>query len=515
MPVNVLTVDVGTQSLRACIVNKKGEIIAIERVKYERAYHSPLPGYAEQDPDVYWEALCTATRRLGAGNPELWKEITAMSVTTMRDTCVCVDEDGRPLRDAIVWLDQREADIGIEDFPLFSKIGFGLVGMSETVKTQRRITKSNWIRMNQPDIWEKTYKYLLISGYINYKLTGQFKDSAASLIGHIPFDSKTRGWMNKSSLLYPVFDIDKSRLCTVVESGGVIGTVSESAAQATGINPGTEVIATGSDKGCETLGSGVLRNDEVSLSFGTSATIQFSSDRYVEPLPFLPAYPAVAKGYFNPEIQIYRGYWMISWFKKEFAEKECVQAAAEKTEPEELLNRYLDSVPPGCEGLLLQPYWSPLLQNPEAKGSIIGFSDVHTRVHIYRAIIEGIGFALYEGMENISSRMKTRVRKVVVAGGGSRSDAICKITADMFGLPVYRLHTYEASSIGCALAVFVAKGEYKSYDEAAEGMVRYEKPFIPDDAVHGKYMRLYNDVYRKIYGRLHPLYKAMYAIRKK
>lgn len=511
----VLAVDLGTQSLRSIIMNKSGKILAIARRKYDRPYYSLKPGWAEQNPDVYWKALCETCREIKDKYPDLWLEIVGMSVTTIRDTCVCVDEKGKPLRDAIVWLDQREADVGIENIPLMSRAAFGLVGMTETIKTQRRISKCNWIAHNEPEIWAKTYKFLFISGYINFKLTGEFKDSVASSIGHIPFDTRNRDWMKKGHMQFPIFDVEREKLWELVESGGILGKVTAQAAQETGISMGMPVIATGSDKGCETLGCGVLNPSEVSLSFGTSATVQFSSKEYIEPLPFLPAYPAVANDYFNPEIQIYRGYWMLSWFKKEFAEKECVQAATLNVDAEELLNKLIDGVPLGCDGLLLQPYWSPILTSPEARGSIIGFSDVHTRAHIYRAIIEGLGYALYEGMENISTRMKTKVRKVVVGGGGSKSDSICRITADIFGVPVCRIHTYEACALGCALAVYVAMGEFSTYDKAIESMVHYEKPFMPNDENHDSYMKVYNDVYKKIFGQLKPLYKNLFDIQKK
>ena len=283
----------------------------------------------------------------------------------------------------------------------------------------------------------------------------------------------------------------------------------------TGIKEGTPLIATGSDKGCETLGSGVLSENAASLSFGTTATIQFATKRYVEPEVFLPAYPGVVKEYYNPEVQIYRGFWMISWFKQEFAQREVVEAKKLGIAPEIILNKMLAEVPPGSEGLILQPFWDPMLKNPEARGSIIGFTSDHTIKHIYRAIIEGIGYALYQGMKTVEKRMKTTIEYLTVSGGGSQSDEICQITADLFGLPVKRIQTYEACGLGSSMVGFVTLGIYKDYHEAINNMVKYVKVFEPDPKNHEIYQEIYHEVYSKIYKKLKPLYSKMKTMIKK
>ena len=119
---------------------------------------------------------------------------------------------------------------------------------------------------------------------------------------------------------------------------------------------------------------------------------------------FIPPYDSILPGHYTPEIEIFRGYWLISWFKQEFAQKEVMEAVELKLQPEELLNRRLKEVPAGCDGLVLQPYFTPNLTMPDAKGAVIGLSDVHTRIHLYRAIIEGINFALMDGMRHMEKR---------------------------------------------------------------------------------------------------------------
>ncbi|MEG1710349.1 MAG: FGGY-family carbohydrate kinase [Clostridia bacterium] len=506
----VLAIDLGTQSLRAMIIDDKGEIISKAQIKFDSIFKVTQSGWAEQDPQVYWNALCSACNQLKNKEAVLWKNIDAMSVTTFRDSYVCLDEDGNPLRDAILWLDQREAKCDTLPLPLMSKLAFKIIGMSPTLYAQRKITKSNWIIENQPEIWAKTYKYMLISGYINYKLTGKFADAIANQIGHIPFDYKNKRWKKTNDLQYPMFNVPPQKLCEIVDSGDVLGCVCEKAAKESGIRQGLYVIATGSDKGCETLGCGVLQNDVASLSFGTSATVQFSTKKYFEPQSFLPSYPAVAQDYYNPEIQIFRGYWMLTWFIKQFAEKEIAEAADLGVSTEQVLNKFLDDVPVGCDGLMLQPYWSPLLQYPEARGSIIGFKDIHTKAHIYRAIIEGIGYALMDGLKTMERRSNTEIKSLTIGGGGSQSDTICQITADMFGLPIRRIQTYETCALGCALASYVAIGRFKTYEEAIENMVHYQQPFMPIAIKHNQYEHLYEKVYKNVYPKLRPFYKLMY-----
>jgi sugar (pentulose or hexulose) kinase len=229
--------------------------------------------------------------------------------------------------------------------------------------------------------------------------------------------------------------------------------------------------------------------------------------KYVEPEPFLPAYEAAVRGLYNIEVHINRGYWMISWFRDNFAHKETAEAMIEKLAVEELLNKEMLAIPPGSEGLVLSPYWGPGLRRPEAKGAIIGWSDVHTRVHLYRAIVEGIAFGIKEGFEGMQKRLKRRVKEIRVSGGGSRSDAICQITADIFNLPVSRVQTNETSSLGTAISAFVASGVYPDAQTAVNHMVQVTQTFTPNPEAVKKYDFLYRKVYAKIYPKLLHLYR--------
>ena len=152
----VFVVDLGTQSLRAVILDRKGNILAKKQIKFEVPYKTKSDGQAVQDPAVYWNAFCEASTYLRKNHPDLMDKVIAASLTTFRDSTVCLDEKGE-LDDAILWLDQRKAECKTIKIPLLNRIAFAIVGITPTLHAQRAITRSNWIIENQPELWKKTY----------------------------------------------------------------------------------------------------------------------------------------------------------------------------------------------------------------------------------------------------------------------------------------------------------------------------------------------------------------------
>jgi sugar (pentulose or hexulose) kinase len=504
----ILAFDLGTQSVRALLVNAKGAILHKVQKMFDPPYYSKQPGWAEQKPEYYWESLCETSRALKAKAGSLWQNVIAVTSATIRDTCLCLDKNRNPLRDIILWLDDRKA----ENLPPLSPITatiFGLIGMREGIALQRRISHCNWIALNEKEIWERTDKFVFVSTWFNYKFCGNLADSNAGVIGHIPFDYKNRTWLKAGDIKRSVWEVKQEKSFDLVEPGTVLGGITAKTSEETGIAAGLPYVVSGSDKGCETLGLSCLSEDKAALSFGTTATVQLSTRRYFEPIPFLPAYPAVVPGYYNPEVEIFRGYWLLAWFKREFAAKEVAEAKTRGISAEQLLEERLNEIPPGCDGLVMQPYFTPGLDMPFAKGAIIGFSDVHTRIHIYRAIIEGINFALMEGLRSMEKRGRMSVKKLFAAGGGSQSAEICRITASQFGLPVYRTQTHEVTAIGAAMAAFVSRGIFNSYNEGIEAMVHIRDEFLPDQKIHAVYEEIYGGIFEEIFDKLSPLYAKM------
>jgi sugar (pentulose or hexulose) kinase len=514
-PENILAIDNGTQSVRALVFDPKGNMIAKKRIAFE-PYYSTAPGLAEQDPEVFWNALCEACQGLWNEKNIDKNSIAAVGLTTQRSTLLNVDKNGKPLRPAIVWPDQRETHGLPRIGGLWGGI-FRMIGASETVSYFQKQAEANWIAKHQPEIWKNTHKFLFLSGYLTHKLVGKFVDSVSCQVGYIPFDYKAQDWAKPFDWKWKVIPMNKDMLPELVPAAHPLGAITPEASQATGIPAGLPLIATAADKACEVIGSGCLEPHIGALSYGSTATINTTHQKYIEAIPLVPPYPAAIPNYYTLEVQIFRGYWMVSWFNQEFGQREQLLAEQQGIIPEDLFDELVHAVPPGSQGLFLQPYWSPGLRfpGPEARGAIIGFGDVHTRAHIYRAMLEGLAYALREGKERTEKRTRVPITELRVAGGGSQSDAAMQLTADIFGLPTSRPHVYEASGLGAALDAAVGVGIHPDFDTAIKEMTRIGKTFIPNPKTHEIYDELYNRIYLQMYNRLKPLYQEIYDITNK
>lgn len=510
----VLTIDVGTQSTRAALIDKKGNIIDLVKKGYNPAYYSSQNGFAEQDADFYFDHIKNCIKELTSKNEDKLNNIIGATITCFRDSSVQLDENYKPVRKCILWLDQRMAKAK-EKIPLLHRFAFRLVGMKNTIDLNRKRTIAHWLKENEAESWSRTKKYVNISSYLTYCLTGNLVDSAASMIGHYPIYFKKRKWYKEGALKGRIFGVPNRMLCELKQPGEVLGIIKPDLADALGLPHNIKLIASGSDKACETVGLGALDREVGAISYGTASTIEVTNSKYHEPEPFLPAYPAAINGLYNMEVQVYRGYWMLTWFTKQFASELVDEAKIQKMAVEELLNSRLAEIAPGSDGLVLQPYWGPSLSRPLSKGSIVGFSDIHTREHFYRAIIEGICYALREGLESIEKSQRKKIKSLKISGGGSQSEVICQITADIFGLPVSRVQTYETTSLGAAIATFVALKEFDSVNSAIKNMVRETTTFIPNEVAHQQYEYLYKKVYLKLFPQLKNIYKDINIFAKK
>ena len=508
----ILAIDNGTQSIRALIFDLQGNLIAKNRVPIQ-PYYSQQPGWAEQDPEVFWNGVCQACQGLWQ-KPGVSKDaLVGIGLTTQRSTVINLDKNHQPLRPAIVWLDQRRTE-GLKPVGGLWGFLFKISGMQETVRYLQAEAEANWIKKNQPEIWEQTDKYIFLSGYLTYRLVGKVIDSVGCQVGYMPFDYKRQNWSKDSDWKWDAVMVERDMLCELVQPADLLGRITPEASEATGIPVGLPLIATAADKATEVIGAGCLEPDIACLSFGTTATINTTHRKYVEVIPLIPPYPSAVPGAYSLEIQVFRGFWMVSWFKDEFGLAEKREAERLDIEAEVLFDKLLKEVPPGAEGLVLQPYWSPGLKipGPEAKGAVIGFGDVHSRAHFYRAIIEGLGYALREAEERIEKRTHIPITAIRVAGGGSQSPGVMQTTADIFGLPVSRPHIYEASGLGAAIDVAVGLNLHTDFDTAIKEMTRLGDTFEPDQSRHLMYTDMFERVYKRMYQRLQPLYNEIREI---
>ena len=507
-----IVIDGGTQNIKAFVFDEKGNEIS-KGMHSVTPYFSLQPDFAEQDAEQYLSIVKEVTKKVVKDSGVLEDDFVALSITTHRSTIIPVDKNGKVIRPAITWLDERKTD-GLS-LPggigrLFIKIG----GMEETLKEYQRRSKFNWLRKHEPGNYRKTYKFLTVSSHIFHALTGEFKDCSSMIVGIFPIDLKQLAW-HKNPLVYKVFGVEREKLPDLVSPTDIAGRVSKTGAKEFGVKEGLPVIIGAGDKQSELLGAGGIGHDIAEVSYGTAAVIEMFSKKYVtHPRMDFFTWGSAVPDKWALEGFVGRGYWMVSWFRKEFAKHEEEQAEKMGISPENLLDKEMSEIPPGSDGLILQPYWSPFAFDPSSKGAIIGFSGNHTRVHVYRAIIEGIAYELRRLMEIMQKYSGAKVKELRVGGGGSESDEIMQITADVFNLPARRIHTPHLSALGAAIDAAVALGIYGSFETAVVNMVRPEEKFIPNPKNVEIYNRLFHEVYKNIYPSLKGLYHKIYDITK-
>ena len=511
-PSLILAIDFGTQSVRALAYSQSGECCAKHQLPIDQ-YQHPEPGWTEHDVEGFWTLLSSSCQGLWAQGVDP-SEIAAVVVTTQRATVINLDERGRPQRPAIIWTDQRRSPPRGR-LPWIWRVLFALLRIRPIVENLEAEAEANWLERHQPELLAQTAHFLLLSGYLNYRLTGEFKDSAGSQVGYVPFDFKKQDWCADSDWKWHSMAIKRYMLPALATVGEPLGAITADAAEVTGIPKGVPVIAGAADKACEVLGVGALEADIASVSCGTTATINTTRSRYVEVVPFMPAYPAALPKHFNTEIQVFRGFWMVSWFLEQFGDAERRYSAERGVSAETVLDELLAQTEPGAEGLVLQPFWNPVLgeTGPEGRGSIIGFKDFHTRAHVYRALIEGLAFALRSGKERIERRTKTPISCIRLSGGGAQSDQVAQIVADVLNLPVERFDDCEASGRGAAMVGAAAVGWYSSIAAAGEAMAGETHRTTPNPDVTERYQALYKGQYRPLYGKLKSLFERQLTAR--
>ncbi len=493
-----LTIDCGTGSIRAILFDAKGNQLAMTK-KVFTGYYSQNFNWKEAPPKMFWDGLVQVVQELKKENPEEFKGIEGMTIACQRDTISLVDQNGLALRDFIIWMDRREIDKPLPH-PWPYRLLFRLIGFTDYANSFSTTNHAHWIKINEAEIWAKADKLVFLSTYLIAQLTGKIVESRSAMAGHVPFNTKSKEWCHPYDVKAILLQIEDEKRVDLIDSCQVFGHLTKSAAKQLGLAEACKVIASGTDKGCETLGIGGMTPDIASVSLGSQVTVEVTTKKYVELYPFYPSFPAVQMDSYNPEVTIYHGFWLVDWYIKAFLPHE------NPNHVHSLLDDYLRQTPPRAGGLVHQPYWGREAFRPAAKGSLIGLMEGHDKRHIYRSFIEGLGYGILEGIERIEKKTKVKIKKIGLSGGGSKSDEIAQIMADIFNRPVYRVQTFETTGLGAAMAVFVGLGLYSSLDLASDEMVRESRVFYPDGKNHGLYQKTYQGLYKKMYKRLKPLY---------
>ncbi|MAY82190.1 MAG: hypothetical protein CL930_15595 [Deltaproteobacteria bacterium] len=475
----VLALDSGTQSSRAIAYDAQGAQVALGS-----AAHPPLTvngeGAVTQSPHDVWSALSSSIRSCMARLGSRTADVVAVGLTTQRYTMVPCTADYAPIMDAIHWLDRRE---GVLDGSLLLRAVSAIPSFGKIFSMSR----GHVLKTVEPDVYAQTERYLPLSAWLAVQLIGEAVDTPGSFPGLWPIDPRKGQWHGHDRMAN-LLAIPRTWLPPLVDAGSALGMVSESCAEETGLSAGIPVVAIGGDKQAELLGAGVVAGEDriAAISLGTAASVTTLTQKFQQDLGAKIYTVASAEpDAWCLEYMLNRGMWMVTWARRElfrgasFAE---LEAEAQVT-------------PVGAEGLTCLPRWGAPVASPHERGTLIGFTEAHTRGHIYRAIIEGICMDLRRGLAVLEKQADRSLPILRVGGGGSQSDWVVQTLANVMGRSVSRGGTQELSALGAAMGAAVHVGWFDSYGAAAQQMGSIGRTFEPDSDARLLYDAVYTDLF--------------------
>jgi xylulokinase len=414
---------------------------------------------------------------------------------------VAVDREGRPLRPAILWLDERSR-LQVE----YLVKNFGRERLHQLTGKPPAMTPSLpkivWLIQNEPEVIPRTYKFLDAHAFLIYQLTGQYKTSLACADPMGLVDMRAGTW---AADLIQELGLRLDQFPELVPPGAVIGHVTQKAAAESGLPEGLPIIAGAGDGQCAGLGANAIGGGRAYLNLGTAVVSgAFSAEYFADPA-FRTLYAPIPGNYFL-ETVLRGGVFTVGWYVEKFASD--LRGNPLGVIPEEMLEIAAAKVPPGSLGLMLVPYWNNVMSpywDPAATGIMIGWTGAHGREHFYRSIMEGIAFEQRLAGDGVMAAMGQPFSEYVAMGGGSRSKLWCQIVADVTGVPVLRSTTSEATCLGAGMLAAAAAGWYPSILEAARGMSGTGDRFTPRPDMQAFYDKLYREVYQKIFPTIQPL----------
>ncbi|SDI92628.1 Sugar (pentulose or hexulose) kinase [Lentzea albidocapillata subsp. violacea] len=448
----LIAIDNGSQSTKVSIVDEVGRVHASAQ-RPLRPYEHPKPGQVVHPDDDVWDSIaeaCTEAMQRFTGAPG---EIAGVGLCTIRFCRAVMDADGRLTEPLLSWMDDR---------------------LAQPAGTRNLVSAS--------------------SGYVTLRLTGERRDTAGNYEGMWPIDHETWRWPS-SSPSYADTGMRREQLFDLVDPGALLGNVTGEAARATGLPAGLPVFATSNDKAVEALGSGL--SDELLVSLGTYIAAMTTGDRHtVDPEGrFWSNFGSVPGKYLYESNGIRRGMWTVSWYRQlvgsDLGDLEAGAAGIE----------------PGCGGLMTVLDWLAPGDHPYRRGALLGFDGTQGRYHVYRSILEGIALTMSRHSALMGEALGREFPELIVSGGGSRSDLMMQIFADVFGRPVRRTRMSDAAGLGAAICAAVGSGVHPDWDSAVKAMVTTADVFTPSAAAP-VYAKLAQD-HARITDHTDPLFASL------
>jgi xylulokinase len=487
-------IDSSTTATKALMLDERGDVVGVAASTYD--YETPRPLWSQQHPDLWWDATCASIRQLLAETGVEPAAVAAVGLTGQMHGLVLLDEAGQVLRPAILWNDQRTAAECDEIRRRIGKERFIRITGNDAL-TGFTAPKILWVQRNEPDIYARARHILLPKDFVRLRLTGDYALDKADGAGTILFDVAARDW---SPEVLAALDIDPALLPPTHEGPAVTGTVSAAAAALTGLREGTPVMAGGGDQAAGAVGTGAVVEGVVSLSLGTSGVVFAATDTpAIEPDGRLHAFCHAVPGKWHLMGVMLSAAGSLRWFRDTLAPGESFDAVVEPA----------GAVEPGSEGLFFLPYLTGERTphpDPLARGAFVGLTVRHTRLHLARAVLEGVAFGLRDSFELMKGAGLGSVEQVRISGGGARSPLWRQILADVFGAELVTVNSTEGAAQGAALLAAVGAGAFPSVEVACAETIRITGRTAPGHH-QATYDRLY-PLYRELYPALRPTFHA-------
>ncbi len=512
----ILTHDLGTSGDKAVLVDSEGNLVASEFRPYPT--YRPRPLWVEQCPEDWWVAVVESTRNILRKTKIPPEKIAAISFSGHFPGCVPVDKEGRVVRKYVmIWADLRAEEQGKK---LVEKLGgyenfYKIHGLGHPLG-MLSISKVMWLKENEPEVYNRTYKFLQTWDYIILKLTGKF-------VGDYGGASNT-GWLDVRKRKYSeeileAAGIDMDKLPDLYESHDVVGYVTDEAAKVTGLKPGTPVVAGSGDSICAAVGAGVVKERTAYCYIGTASQLAaFSHEPILDPKARINNFLSAIPGKYTPFSYISAGGLSVDWFKSTFLGIEESILSNLGIKVLDVYESKAREVKPGCGGLIFIPYiaggggphW-----NPNARGAFIGITSLHTkRADFYRAVLEGVAFAfkwLVEQFEEAGIPLR-KWGEFRTIGGGALSDLWVQIHADILNMKMIVLENpQDTTAIGAAIMGGIGVGLWKSYEEAAERVVKIKKVVEPTPENVEIYEKLY-ELFKSSFRNLNEIFNKLSTI---
>ncbi|WP_072873373.1 xylulokinase [Alicyclobacillus tolerans] len=499
----LLGIDVGTSGVKVLLMDIDGHILAVSTERYEVLHERPL--FAEQDPEVWWEKTCLAIRKVIEISGCSSDSIQGIGLTGQMHSLVVLDSDGKVIRPAILWSDQRtqpECDWMNEHIGSSHILRF----TANPALPNFTATKLQWIRQHEPYHFKKIAKILLPKDYIRYCLTGEYASDVSDASGTLLFDVRNRHW---SQEMCERLEIPMEWLPRVLESPELTGTVNPTAAAKTGLQIGTKVVAGAGDQASGAVGNGIVRSGVVSSTIGTSGVVfAFAKNIVQDEQGRLHSFCHAVPGAWHVMGVTQAAGGSLQWYAKQFAPLEQALAETLAEDVYNLLAKEAAQVAAGSEGLVYLPYLlgerTPHL-DPYARAVFFGVTVRHKRAHFVRGIMEGVSFSLRDSLSLIED-LQLPIEEIRLSGGGAKSDLWCSIQTNIYGRSVHTVESDEGPAFGAAILAGVGTGCFVDVESACDLLIMRKHTYHPQLDEMNLYNRQYA-VYKEIYELLKPLYR--------